>query len=118
MSSHHEKMLREAVQLAQENRERGGRPFGAVLAMDNEVIAVGVNNIHLVQLLIDATQVNLECNPRRQMLKSPYQSDWYGLFSWCLERLTTHGNLCGNFFKRFPFCLDTHRNDDQGRCSE
>lgn len=45
MSSHHEKMLREAVQLAQENRERGGRPFGAVLAIDNEVIAVGVNNI-------------------------------------------------------------------------
>ena len=45
MSSHHEKMLHQAVQLAQENRERGGRPFGAVLAIDNEVIAVGVNNI-------------------------------------------------------------------------
>lgn len=45
MSSHHEKMLREAVRLAQENRERGGRPFGAVLAIDNKVIAVGVNNI-------------------------------------------------------------------------
>lgn len=45
MSAHHEKLLRQAVHLAQQNRERGGLPFGAVLAINNEVIAVGVNNI-------------------------------------------------------------------------
>lgn len=43
--SDHEKLLREAVRLAKRNHERGGRPFGAVLAMEGEVIATGVNNI-------------------------------------------------------------------------
>jgi guanine deaminase len=41
----HENMLREAVRLALENRAAGGRPFGAVLAIDDEVVAVGVNDI-------------------------------------------------------------------------
>jgi guanine deaminase len=42
---HHESMLREAVRLALDNRGNGGRPFGAVLTMDDEVVAVGVNDI-------------------------------------------------------------------------
>lgn len=37
--------LREAVRLAQANRERGGRPFGAVLAHGGQAIATGVNDI-------------------------------------------------------------------------
>ncbi len=41
----HEHFLAEAVRLAQANRERGGRPFGAVLAIDGEAIATGVNGI-------------------------------------------------------------------------
>lgn len=38
-------LLRQAVQLAHDNRERGGRPFGAVLARGGEVVATGVNEI-------------------------------------------------------------------------
>jgi len=42
----HEQLLREAVQLARTNREReGGRPFGAVVALDGEIVATGVNEI-------------------------------------------------------------------------
>lgn len=37
--------LREAVRLAQANRARGGRPFGAVLAQGGQAIATGVNDI-------------------------------------------------------------------------
>ncbi len=43
--SNHESLLREAVHLAQANRARGGRPFGAVLARDGQLIATGVNGI-------------------------------------------------------------------------
>lgn len=42
----HESLLKEAVRLARENRERGGRPFGAVLAVDGEVVATGVNGVN------------------------------------------------------------------------
>lgn len=41
----HTRLLRQAVQLAHENRLRGGRPFGAVLARDGQVLATGVNDI-------------------------------------------------------------------------
>lgn len=41
----HESRLREAVRLAQDNHKRGGRPFGAVLAFGDSVIATGVNDI-------------------------------------------------------------------------
>ena len=37
--------MRQAVDLAHANRLQGGRPFGAVLALGDEVIATGVNNI-------------------------------------------------------------------------
>ncbi|WER49587.1 nucleoside deaminase [Cupriavidus sp. WKF15] len=37
--------MREAVGLALTNRDRGGRPFGAVLAIDGDVVATGVNDI-------------------------------------------------------------------------
>jgi len=43
--SRHEELLREAVRLAIENRARGARPFGAVLAIDGEVISTGVNDL-------------------------------------------------------------------------
>jgi guanine deaminase len=43
----HEQLLHEAVRLAQANRERAGRPFGAVLAIDGEIVATGVNEIVL-----------------------------------------------------------------------
>lgn len=42
-----EDYLHMAVALARTNvEERGGRPFGAVLVKDGEVIATGVNEIH------------------------------------------------------------------------
>lgn len=41
----HEALLREALRLAEANRERGGRPFGAVLALGDAVVATGVNDI-------------------------------------------------------------------------
>ena len=43
--STHQQLLREAVRLAETNRARGGRPFGAVLAIDGAVGATGVNDI-------------------------------------------------------------------------
>lgn len=41
----HDQLLREAVRLAQVNRERAGRPFGAVVAIDGEIVATGVNEV-------------------------------------------------------------------------
>jgi guanine deaminase len=41
----HEQLLREAVRLAQANLERGGRPFGAVLAINGEIVGTGVNDV-------------------------------------------------------------------------
>ncbi|MGB5902462.1 MAG: nucleoside deaminase [Xanthobacteraceae bacterium] len=38
--------LCEAIELARANIARGGRPFGAVVVKNGEVIAVGVNEIH------------------------------------------------------------------------
>jgi tRNA(Arg) A34 adenosine deaminase TadA len=40
-----ERYLFEAIELARSNVEKGGRPFGAVIIKDGEVIATGVNEI-------------------------------------------------------------------------
>jgi tRNA(Arg) A34 adenosine deaminase TadA len=40
-----ERFLCEAIELAQRNIEKGGRPFGAVIVKDGKVIAAGVNEI-------------------------------------------------------------------------
>ena len=40
-----QQLMRLAVDLAHANRLKGGRPFGAVLAQGNEVVATGVNEI-------------------------------------------------------------------------
>ena len=40
-----ERYLGEAIELARANLEQGGRPFGAVIVKDGEVIATGVNQI-------------------------------------------------------------------------
>lgn len=37
--------LREAIELARANISKGGRPFGALVVLDDEVIATGVNEI-------------------------------------------------------------------------
>lgn len=39
------RFLSQAIELARENLEQGGRPFGAVIARDGEVLACGVNEI-------------------------------------------------------------------------
>lgn len=41
--SSHEDFLRQALRMAEQNVERGGQPFGAVLVRDGVVIATGVN---------------------------------------------------------------------------
>ena len=43
--SDHVSFMREAVQLAQDNRAKGAQPFGAVLTRDGKRIATGVNEI-------------------------------------------------------------------------
>ncbi|HJT51621.1 MAG TPA: nucleoside deaminase [Nitrosospira sp.] len=43
--SNHETLLREALRLAKNNREQGQRPFGAVLAMNGEIVSTGVNDV-------------------------------------------------------------------------
>lgn len=40
-----ERFLREAIELAHQNVETGGRPFGALVVKNGEVIATGVNEI-------------------------------------------------------------------------
>ncbi|HET7635244.1 MAG TPA: nucleoside deaminase [Burkholderiales bacterium] len=40
-----QRFLREAIELAHVNVEKGGRPFGAVVVRNGEVIATGVNEI-------------------------------------------------------------------------
>jgi tRNA(Arg) A34 adenosine deaminase TadA len=40
-----QRFLREAIELAHVNVEKGGRPFGAVVVRNGEVIAAGVNEI-------------------------------------------------------------------------
>jgi guanine deaminase len=42
----HEDYLAQAIRLARENVARGGRPFGAVLVKDGDIVATGVNEIH------------------------------------------------------------------------
>lgn len=41
--------LQQAVALARQNVENGGRPFGALLVRDGQVLARAVNEIHLSQ---------------------------------------------------------------------
>ncbi|ERI50430.1 CMP deaminase [Pseudomonas sp. EGD-AK9] len=41
--------LQQAVALARQNVENGGRPFGALLVRDGQVLARSVNEIHLSQ---------------------------------------------------------------------
>lgn len=41
-----EDYLRAAIKLAQANVEAGGRPFGAILVKQGEIVASGVNEIH------------------------------------------------------------------------
>jgi tRNA(Arg) A34 adenosine deaminase TadA len=41
----HERYLRMAVQLARDNVDAGGRPFGAIVVKGNGVVATGVNQI-------------------------------------------------------------------------
>lgn len=38
--------LREAIALAYTNQQQGGRPFGAVVVKNGQVLATGVNEIH------------------------------------------------------------------------
>ncbi|HET8610195.1 MAG TPA: nucleoside deaminase [Burkholderiales bacterium] len=40
-----QRFLREAIELAHVNVEKGGRPFGAVVVRNGEIIATGVNEI-------------------------------------------------------------------------
>ncbi|HLR52182.1 MAG TPA: nucleoside deaminase [Candidatus Avamphibacillus sp.] len=42
-----DKFMRRAVELSAENVGQGGRSFGAVLVKDDEIIAEGVNEVHL-----------------------------------------------------------------------
>jgi len=44
--SNAQQYLREAIRLARANMEAGGRPFGAVLVRDGQVLATAVNQIH------------------------------------------------------------------------
>ncbi|MFM5712590.1 nucleoside deaminase [Aeromonas allosaccharophila] len=43
----HRQWLEQAVQLARENRQQGGRPFAALLVRDGQLVASAVNGIHL-----------------------------------------------------------------------
>ena len=38
-------LMREAIRLSEENVRNGGGPFGAVIARDGQIVAVGVNRV-------------------------------------------------------------------------
>ena len=40
-------LMRRAIQLSSESLERGGGPFGAVIARDGEIVAEGSNGVTL-----------------------------------------------------------------------
>lgn len=42
-----DRFMRRAVELADESVKEGGQPFGAVLVKDGEIVAEGVNELHL-----------------------------------------------------------------------
>jgi len=42
-----DKFMERAVQLAVDNVRSGGQPFGAVLVKNNEIVAEGVNELHV-----------------------------------------------------------------------
>lgn len=42
-----DQFMKRAVELSTQNVREGGRPFGAVLVKDNEIVAEGVNEVHL-----------------------------------------------------------------------
>ncbi|QFF98098.1 nucleoside deaminase [Psychrobacillus glaciei] len=42
-----DKFMKRAVELAFENVQNGGQPFGAVLVKDGEVVSEGVNELHI-----------------------------------------------------------------------
>lgn len=41
----HEELMREAIRLSEENVKNGGGPFGAVIAKEGKIIAVGTNRV-------------------------------------------------------------------------
>ncbi|MBM6613566.1 nucleoside deaminase [Desemzia sp. RIT804] len=43
-----DQLMKRAVDLALENVQEGGRPFGAVLTKDGKIIAEGVNELHKI----------------------------------------------------------------------
>lgn len=45
--SEHDNFLQQALSLAMRNVEQGGRPFGAVIVRNGEVVAEAVNTLHL-----------------------------------------------------------------------
>lgn len=49
--------LRQAVELARENVEAGGRPFGAVVVSGGEIIATAVNEMHLSHDVTDHAEL-------------------------------------------------------------
>jgi len=51
------RFLRQAVELARENVESGGRPFGAVVVKGGEVIATAVNEMHLSHDVTDHAEL-------------------------------------------------------------
>lgn len=42
-----DKFMKRAIELALDNVQNGGQPFGAVLVKDDKVIAEGVNELHM-----------------------------------------------------------------------
>jgi len=70
----HEELLREAVRLAEENVRRGARPFGAVLAIDGQVVATGVNDV----VHTNDPTVHAELEAMRRACRESSQTDLKG----------------------------------------
>ncbi len=84
--------LRQALALAFANSERGGRPFGAVLVRDGEVVATGVNEI----LSSGDPTAHAEMNAIRAASRSIGAADLRG------SRVYASGHPC-------PMCLAAMR---------
>ena len=68
-----QRFLCEAIELAQTNMEHGGRPFGAVVVKDSEVVALSLIHISLMVPAIGVLGSVLLLGER------PTPTDWLGL---------------------------------------
>ncbi len=127
MNAQHEQFIRQAIALAQEARDNGNHPFGALLVKDGELLLTAQNTVNTGYNVTHHAELNLVSQASRQLrpevlVKSILYTStepcpmcagaiyWagipvvvYGCSTEMLARMTTTGSLvlpCRDVFKR------------------